>query len=736
MPNMNDELRNMLMKLDHGEQNDIRSQITSMKAIQKAMWMKLAGDAIEPGVDDNGLSLTQASGLNLEQDINNANAQWINWWLPIGLASDDVTRITRHAIGIINGELCLVVSGIFSSIGGVRADNIALYKYSTRQWYSIVDGISSGGVNALLIHNGSLYIAGDFLNLNSIVNADRIAKYDGASWSALGSGLNGTVTCLSVDSSSNIIAGGSFSDAGGDVNADYIAKWNGAAWSAVGTTPLNGVVYSISVDNADNIYAVGEFINAGGDANADRVAKHDGITWSALGSGSSIAPSFIAVHPNSQEVYVTSISSVVCGVSGYIAKWDGVSWSSVGGGLNASVRHVAFDAVGNVYYGGNFTDAGGSGANTIAYYDGVSWHKLTNAGGVAGLSGYVQQIGFDPVTNTIYAIGDFDTAGTVQCMGIAAFCRPLSDALDIIAGLFEQYQARADAKYAATANGVTNGDAHNHSGGDGGKINHAALSNIGTNDHPTIDTFIASKAAVSGLASLDASSRVVQAVQRVLAGTAAVTATEGYVEWQSTTKRLLAYDAQRERSLSSIGWTPAALPLIYDPSAALTTAYAIAANGGTLAIPILVTGHMLLQGVTVRNTDAASARAWRWHLYEQYANNGDAGENTLTRIESGNGNDSFTAAAASNRTLNGTAAPMYLAPGVYWLAIQNVHATNTFGLGSTAAGSAFAPNSAQSKTLTVPLGATLDMVAATWAKLADIYGVRLNGRVFGQTTAF
>jgi hypothetical protein len=265
---------------------------------------------------------------------------------------------------------------------------------------------------------------------------------------------------------------------------------------------------------------------------------------------------------------------------------------------------------------------------------------------------------------------------------------------------------------------------------------HTALSNIGTNTHAQIDTFIASKAAASGLASLDANSLVVQAIQRILSGTAALTTTEGYAAWQSTTKRLLLYDAQRERALSSVGWTPSALPLIYDPSAALTTAYALAANGGTLVIPILVTGHMLLQGVTVRNTDAASARSWRWHLYEQYLNNGNAGENTLTRIESGNGNDSFTAAAASNRTLNGTSAPVYLAPGVYWLAIQNVHATSTFGLGSTAAGSAFAPNSAQSKTLAVPLGATLDMVAATWTKLADIYGVRLNGRVFGQTTAF
>ncbi|MFA4836956.1 MAG: hypothetical protein WC749_12900, partial [Dehalococcoidia bacterium] len=41
-------------------------------------------------------------------------------------------------------------------------------------------------------------------------------------------------------------------------------------------------------------------------------------------------------------------------------------------------------------------------------------------------------------------------------------------------------------------------------------ISHTSLSNIGTNTHTAIDTFISSKAAVSGLASLDANSLVVQ----------------------------------------------------------------------------------------------------------------------------------------------------------------------------------------------------------------------------------
>lgn len=198
------------------------------------------------------------------------------------------------------------------------------------------------------------------------------------------------------------------------------------------------------------------------------------------------------------------------------------------------------------------------------------------------------------------------------------------------------------------------------------------------------------------------------------------------------------YDSQRFRAQLDMGWMPYAYPINFVADAAFTTAITLPNNGGSIAIPVVVSGHMLLQSVSVRNTDTATAREWRWDLYTQYLNNGNSGENTLTRIAASNGSEAFTPIGGlpSSRTLAAASAPVYLPPGTYWLVIQSTHATSSFGLGSSAVSAAFRFNTAQTKTTTNPNGSTLDFVAATWTKDLSVHAVRLNGRVFGQTTAF
>lgn len=44
-------------------------------------------------------------------------------------------------------------------------------------------------------------------------------------------------------------------------------------------------------------------------------------------------------------------------------------------------------------------------------------------------------------------------------------------------------ETQSDLKYAPLAKGVTNGDSHDHSGGDGAQVDHGGLGGLGDDDH-------------------------------------------------------------------------------------------------------------------------------------------------------------------------------------------------------------------------------------------------------------
>jgi hypothetical protein len=150
-------------------------------------------------------------------------------------------------------------------------------------------------------------------------------------------------------------------------------------------------------------------------------------------------------------------------------------------------------------------------------------------------------------------------------------------------------------------------------------------------------------------------------------------------------------------------------------------------NGGSIAIPIEVETHMLLTAIAVRVTAASGTGEWR--LYEDRAN----ASATANEIPGANGTLAAQAAAATFASTP-TTNPVYLAPGVYWLVIRCTSATVTFSLGTAAQGTITA-HGAVTKTLAAVLGATLDLVT-TWTAANICPGVRLQGRVLGQASAF
>jgi hypothetical protein len=217
---------------------------------------------------------------------------------------------------------------------------------------------------------------------------------------------------------------------------------------------------------------------------------------------------------------------------------------------------------------------------------------------------------------------------------------------------------------------------------------------------------------------------------------AAMGTTEGQVDWDTTLKKLEVYDGQRELGIGHGGWAPHALPTVFVADAAFTTSETLPISGGSIAVPIHVPAQLLSRGFTIHNRDTTNTRAIEARLYQQRLNNGNGGENTLDFVTGTDATDSFTAAAASTRAVVFSGAPVYLAPGIYWLVVRNTSGTQTWALGSTASSSAFSMNTGQTKTLGSSLGSTLDFVAATWVKVTAIYAVRLVGNVFGQTSSF
>lgn len=221
------------------------------------------------------------------------------------------------------------------------------------------------------------------------------------------------------------------------------------------------------------------------------------------------------------------------------------------------------------------------------------------------------------------------------------------------------------------------------------------------------------------------------ATMRAPVTASALTATEGYWKWDSTHKLMKFHDGTRERGASGWGYQPYAQPASYSSTQAAATALALDANGGSLVVPIYLNGHMLLDSVELRNTDATLARWWTWALFVD-RNNASANANLVAQ----GGEEKFTAAAASNRR-NAPLSATYLPPGSYFLLIYNTHATNSFGVGYTAGGNA-AMGVAQAKYqgYTAPGASTLDLTAVGWTDSYGAFAVQLRGTVGADSVAW
>ncbi len=279
-------------------------------------------------------------------------------WSPLGsgIAGGAVFAVAASGSNVY-------VGGAFDTAGGVSVRKIA--KWDGRRWSGLGSGIGTGSVNdtvfAIAVQGNSVYAGGIFSSAGG-VSANNIARWDGSRWSALGDGITGspgggtvpTVYALAT-SGSSVYAGGFYTNAG-HIAVNNLAQWNGRVWGDIGRG-VNGPVYTIAV-NRSGVFVGGQFATAGG-VTVNNVARWNGTRWLSLAGGTDPSATVNALGFMGGLLFAGGGFTTVGGVTAsHVAQWNGSQWSALDGGVDNLV--TALGIHGNeLFVGGDFTVAGG-----------------------------------------------------------------------------------------------------------------------------------------------------------------------------------------------------------------------------------------------------------------------------------------------------------------------------------------------------------------------------------------
>ncbi len=176
----------------------------------------------------------------------------------------------------------LYVAGDFTNINGITVNGLA--KFDGTNWSAIHDFPQWSGSNVvrhIAEYNGEIYVAGVILDTYPYDTMYNICRYNGSEWEQLGEGIGGTFSSIrgmEVYDGKLYVFGG-FNKADRPQNpGNRIAVWNGAYWEQV--VDIQGSfaeVKDVAVLN-DELYVVGRFEFVNGNP-SNNFAKFDGVNW-------------------------------------------------------------------------------------------------------------------------------------------------------------------------------------------------------------------------------------------------------------------------------------------------------------------------------------------------------------------------------------------------------------------------------------------------------------------------
>jgi hypothetical protein len=315
------------------------------------------------GIDSGGGAMDTLNG-KLYIVGNFANNNKIATW-----DGTHLDTISSHSNGIVatiaSYNNNLYADGVFRSISGISASNIARWNGST--WNALGSGLNSSCFAfAQCIYNGELYVTGGGIDSAGGKDALGIARWNGTSWDSVGQGLFSLGECMTVYNG-NLYVGGMFEAAAAGVNAENIAQWDGTVWDTVGW----GSTIQVNTMQAYNgkLYASGRFYLGSG-LFATGIGTWDATKWDSLNSGKNFNGWISAMTVYNGLLIVGGTFDSVAGILVHnIAAWDGSHWSAIGSGFNNYVSSLCvYD--GKLYAGGYFDSTGNTPLNHIAVWNG------------------------------------------------------------------------------------------------------------------------------------------------------------------------------------------------------------------------------------------------------------------------------------------------------------------------------------------------------------------------------
>lgn len=280
---------------------------------------------------------------------------WSTNFGPRGLSDDGPNDAIVNDLAMHDGVL--YVAGEFSHAGPVPASNVARWTLA-RGWSALGDGVPEATSRITVAPDGTVYVA---TVGPPIGGPSSIYSWDGSDWALIGVTDRG-VMALRADVDGTLLAGGYFLAIGPLATPDRFARWDGTAWTAI-EQPFFDVAAILS--ETDRIC-----IGGGGGFGGQVACQERGSTfWEAMPLPAQPGPSY----PRPVQAIVRDASDrIVIGGGVYLGtdmqlgaalRWTGAAWETLGAGLSDSsagveVRDLARTSDDAIYAVGNFTSVG------------------------------------------------------------------------------------------------------------------------------------------------------------------------------------------------------------------------------------------------------------------------------------------------------------------------------------------------------------------------------------------